>query len=108
MRASQRLHHGVDQAVAHDAALVRLAHHHAADEDEALGGGDVEAVAAGHGVQPRVATEMVHHHGEDAEATQEVDAQVAVAAALGARRVGERVEPGSEGVPDAALGPDRG
>jgi hypothetical protein len=49
-------------------AAVGLAHDEATDEDEALGSRDVEAVPAGDGVQPRVATEVVDDHGEDAEA----------------------------------------
>ena len=75
--ASQRIAHGCDQARAVAFAAIRLAHDEAADEDEALGGRDVEAVAAGDRVQPRLATEVVDDHGEDAEAAQQVDPQVA-------------------------------
>src|SRR6266446_2451327 len=58
-------------------AAIGLTHNKAADEDEALGGGDVEPIAAGNGVQPGVAAEVIDDHGEDAKAAQEVQAQVA-------------------------------
>ena len=88
----QRLSHRRGQARSVALAAVRLAHDEAADEDEALGGRDVEAIAAGDRIQPGVAAEVVDDHGEDAEAAQQVDAQVAPIGCVGRAVVAPRAD----------------